>query len=139
MNCIKERFNQKDYQIYVHPQEIMIKPFKEQDWEDELEIVIQNYDVNEFNVSLLKTQVLLLPQIAKFCGLNSKMQLLEMIALFQKLDTIKRMLVAEVIKLVKLILVMPATNAVSERSFWSCKRIKTSLCSTITNKWFTIL
>ena len=50
-----------------------------------------------------------------------------MIVLFQKLDTIKRMLVAEVIKLVKLILVMPATNAVSERSFSSLKRIKTYL------------
>ena len=38
-----------------------------------------------------------------------------MIALFQKLDTIKKMLVAKVIKLVKLILVMPDSNAVSER------------------------
>ena len=46
-----------------------------------------------------------------------------MIALFQKLDTIKRMLVAEVIKLVKLILV--ASEAVSEISFLSLKRIKT--------------
>ena len=56
-----------------------------------------------------------------------------MIALFQKLDTIKRMLVAEVIKLVKLILLMPATNAVSKRSFSSLKRIKTCLHSAITN------
>ena len=55
------------------------------------------------------------------------MQFSEMIVLFQKLDTIKRMLVAEVIKLVKLILVMPATNTVSERSFSSLKRIKTYL------------
>ena len=53
------------------------------------------------------------------------MQLLQVIFLFQKLDTIKKNLVAEVIKLVKLILVMPATNAVSERSFSSLKKIKT--------------
>ena len=39
------------------------------------------------------------------------------------------MLVAEVIKLLKLILVMPATNAVSERSFSSLKRIETYLRS----------
>ena len=38
-----------------------------------------------------------------------------MIALFQKLDTTEKMLVTEVIKLVKLILVMPASNTVSER------------------------
>ena len=37
------------------------------------------------------------------------MQLSEMTVLFQKLDTIKKMLVAELIKLV-----MPASNVVSE-------------------------
>ena len=35
--CIKDRFNQTDYQIYVHPQEILIKAFIEQDWEDDLQ------------------------------------------------------------------------------------------------------
>ena len=53
------------------------------------------------------------------------MQLSQITALFQKLDTIKRMLVKEVIKLVKLVLVMPVTNAVSKISFSSLKRIKT--------------
>ena len=80
---------------------------------------IRNYGVNEFNVLSLKTQLILLFEIAKFYGLDCRMQLSEMIALFQKLDTIKRMLVAEVIKLVKLVSVMPVTNAVSERSFLS--------------------
>ena len=37
-------------QIYVHLQEILIKAFKEQDWENDLQIVIQNYGVNEFDV-----------------------------------------------------------------------------------------
>ena len=84
---------------------------------------IRNYGVNEFNVPSLKTQLILLFEIAKFYGLDSRMQLSEMIALFKKLDTSKRMLVAEVIKLVKLVSVMPATNAVSERSFLSLKKI----------------
>ena len=61
------------------------------------------------------------------------MQLSEMIPLFKKLGTIKRMLVAEVIKLVKLILVMPATNDVSGRSFSSLKRIKNYVHSVATN------
>ena len=43
-----------DYQIYVDLQEILIKVIKEQDWEDDLQIVIQNYDVNKFDVPLLK-------------------------------------------------------------------------------------
>ena len=59
--------------------------------------------------------LLLLREIAKFYGLDSRMQLSEMIALFQKLGTIKEILVAEVIKLVKSILVMPVSCTVSER------------------------
>ena len=55
------------------------------------------------------------------------------IALFQKLDTVKRMLVTEAVKLVKLILAMPATNGGRKRSFSSLKRIKTYLRLTITN------
>ena len=47
------------------------------------------------------------------------MRLSEMIALFQKLGTIKKMLVAEVIKLIELILVIPTSNAVSEIMFVS--------------------
>ena len=43
------------------------------------------------------------------------------------------MLVAKVIKLVKLILIMSATNSVSELSFSFLKRIKTFLRSTTTN------
>ena len=90
INCIKNHFNQTDYQTYAHLQEILIKAFKEQDWEDDFQIVIQNYGANEFDVPSLKTQLLLLPEIAKFYGLNSRMKLLKMIALFQKLDTILR-------------------------------------------------
>ena len=63
-----------------------------------MQIVIQNHGVNEFYVSSLKTQLLLLSELAKFCGLDSRMQISEMIPLFQELDTIKRMLVAEVIE-----------------------------------------
>ena len=56
-----------------------------------------------------------------------------MIVLFKKPDTIKSMLVAKVIKLVKLILIMSATNSVSELSFSFLKIIKTYLRSTTTN------
>ena len=101
----------------MHLQEILIKAFNEQNWEDDLQIVIQNYGVNEVDVPSLKAQLLFLPETAKSYVLNSRIQLSEMIALFKKIDTIKRMLVAEVMKLVKLIVIMPATNAVNEKSF----------------------
>ena len=43
-------------------------------------------------------------------------------------------LYSEVIKLLKIILVMPATNAISERSFSQLRRIKTYLRSTMTQQ-----
>ena len=100
-----------------------------------MQIVIQNYGLNEFDIPSLTTQLLLLPEIAKSYGLDSRLQLSEMIALFQKLDTIKTMLVAKVIKLVKLILITLATNTLRERSFSSLKRIETYLHSETTNNW----
>ena len=54
----------------MYLQEILINTFKERDWEDDLQIVIQNYGVNEFDVPSIKTQLLLLPEIAKFYGLG---------------------------------------------------------------------
>ena len=62
-----------------------------------------------------------------------------MIALFKKLDTIKKILVAEVIKLLKLILIMPVTNALNKISFLFLKRIKTYICSTTNNNWLNYL
>ena len=130
INSIKDRFNQTDYEIHLHLQDILIKAFKKQDWSDDLQIFIQNHVVNELDVLSLKSQLVFLPKTATFYGLDSRMKLLETIALFKKLDTIIRMSVAEVIKLVKLILIMPATNDVSKRSFSFLKRIKIYLHST---------
>ena len=135
INCIKDSFNETDYRIYLHLKEILVKALKEQIREDDLQIVIQNYGVNEFDVLSLKALLLFLPETAEFYGLGSRMQLSGMIALFKKLDTIKRMLVAEVIKLVKLVLIMPATNTVSESSSSLFKITKTYLRSTATNNW----
>ena len=57
----------------MHFQEIVIKGFKEQDWDDDLQIVIQNYGIDEFDVASLKAQLLFLPETAKFYGLDSRM------------------------------------------------------------------
>ena len=48
------------------------------------------------------------------------------------MSTAKRELLSEVGVLLKLLLVMPASNAVSERSFSSLRRLKTYLPSTMT-------
>ena len=54
----------------------------------------------------------------------------ELLDAFRNLDKAKRRLLSEVMKVVKLIVVLPATNAVSERSFSALKRVKTYIRST---------
>ena len=49
----------------------------------------------------------------------------------QQLTSAQKVLISEVILLAKLILVMPATNATSERSFSALRRMKTYLRSTM--------
>ena len=51
----------------------------------------------------------------------------------KNLSTQKRFLFSEVIKLIKTILIAPATNTISERSFSTLKRVKTSIRSTVTD------
>ena len=69
---------------------ILIKAFNKKDWEADLHIIKQNYDVNEFEVPSLKAQLLLLPNIAKLYGRDSRMQFSEMTALFKKLDILRK-------------------------------------------------
>ena len=56
----------------------------------------------------------------------------EVIKMIRSLSQSNKLLLSEVVKIMKLLLVMPATNAVSERSFSALKRIKTYLRSTTT-------
>ena len=58
------------------------------------------------------------------------MDVKDIIDFFQKLESPEKLLLSEVIKVVKILLVMPATNAISERSFSVLKRVKTYLRST---------
>ena len=74
----------------------------------------------------LKTQLHLL-----HTGSDKSLTDLESIITYLKtLDKVEREYFSEVVKVVKLILVMPATNAVSERSFSALRRLKSWLRTT---------
>ena len=59
----------------------------------------------------------------------------ELVKFLQGLTAADRRLMAQLVILAKLMLVMPATNAVSERSFSALKRVKTNLRGTAKEKW----
>ena len=74
----------------------------------------------------LRTQLSLLSsQVPSTCSLKDIIQYLRVFS------PDERQVLSQVVKLVKLILVNPATNALSERSFSALRRIKTYLRSTM--------
>lgn len=59
--------------------------------------------------------------------------------IFSDIQREKFELFGEIIKILKLIFVPPATNTTSERSFSALKRLKTSLRSTVSQIWTNML
>ena len=81
-------------------------------------------------MDLLQTQLLLLPSVFEdVVPLNIH----EIFRKAREMSKPKKSFISEVIVLLKLIMVAPATNAQSERIFSKMKRIKTYLRSTMTN------
>ena len=81
----------------------------------------------------LKGQLLLLPQTAESVGFyTSEVDVIDLVTFMQSLHMSRRKLLGEISDLGKLLLVMPATNAVGERSFSALRRRgKTYLSSTM--------
>lgn len=116
--------------MYINLQEILLKAANGHDYSTELQTVTDFYG-DDFDPVQLCTQLQLLTQHFGSVG-NDKIGFKEIVAHFQSLSTAKCTLFSQVIVLVSSVLVMPATNAASERSFFSLRRVKSYLKSTIT-------
>ncbi|XP_068725038.1 zinc finger MYM-type protein 1-like isoform X1 [Montipora capricornis] len=128
--CIATRFEQKDFKIYLNIQELLLKSFASEPCDTELAEVVKMYseDLDSFK---LKGQLLLLPQTAESMGFDtSEFDVNDLVTFLQSLDSSRRKLLSEISTLGKLLLVLSATNAVSERSFSALKRVNTYLRST---------
>ena len=124
VNCVQRRFDQPDFQTYVHLQEVFLKTIKGEPVEEHFR-ELESFYSTDFNVLSLKPQLEVLPNVVESMGFNrSTFSVSDLVRFLQKLDPANKLLLSEVVKLGKLMLVMPATNAVSERSFSALKRLK---------------
>ena len=80
-------------------------------------------------------QLELLPSIAASLGCEklTHFATADLVSLLQKFDQSHKILLSEVVKVGKLMQVMPTTNATNERSFSALKIVKTYLRSTTTD------
>ena len=125
IKAITDRFNQPDFQKYITLQELIFNAIKGKNYRQELSL-IKNLYGDDFNYDILEAQLDLLHEIVQISINNTK----RLIESFRALPKSKGLLINEVIKVIKLIIVLPAINAISERSFSALKLVKTYLRST---------
>ena len=114
--------------MYSHIQNLLLKAANDQKYLKEYNIICEIYK-DDWDTFSLQAQLKLLPQFVK----GSNLSLSELSNSFRALPASKQSISAEAFKLTKLILVAPATNAISERSFSALKRLKTKMRSTMYN------
>ena len=127
ISCIKERSSQEEFQKYVMLQEVLQKGARKQSFNVELEQVMKFYQ-SDFDVSLLKTQLNVFEEdIPEITDLNFT----DVVKYLNSLHPGTKQLLSEVFSLAKLIMVCPATDPLSKRSFSALRRAKTYLQNTI--------
>ena len=124
-STIKERFEQKGFQMLQKLERVLT--IKEPQQVDIIKDVVSFYGADLNNADCLQTQLNALHTAA---GSETTLTDVESVVTYLKsLNSVEKQYYSEVIKVV--ILVMPATNAVSERSFSALHRLKTWLRTTV--------
>ena len=120
---LRDRFDQPDFGTYKQSEDLLLKAANGHSHTDELESVLSVYG-DDIDRQKLVAQLAILQ--SEFKGEHVKC--LNDIVEFLKVQTAPmQALFSEIVTLTRLLLVMPATNAVSERSFSAMRVIKNYL------------
>lgn len=132
INCIFNRFDQPGYKIYSSLENILLKSCRNEGIEDIMNEVCAFYK-NDFDKDLLCTQLQTFSAHFQknYVGEVSTSTIFDLKKYFSSLSTSQVDLISQVSRLMQLVLVMPATNATSERSFSALRRVKSYLRSTM--------
>ena len=135
INCIKDRFDQPGYRIYSSLVTLLLKACKKEPLEDDLETVCTFYK-DDFDRELLSMQLqtfgVHIQQTQELQ--SSSLAITDVKKMFLSLSEGQKSLLSQVKRLLQLILVMPATNSTSERSFSALRRVKSYLRATMTQE-----
>ena len=135
VNTIQDRFDQPGYRIYNSLETLLLRACKQEDFEDILQKVCKFYK-DDFDQEILHTHLQTFGvhfqqvQDHPLEG-NTKFTIFDIKEYFLSLSHGQLSLISSVKRLLQLILVMPATNASSERSFSALRRVKSYLRTTM--------
>ena len=130
-NCVQERFDQPRYWIYQSLQTLLIKASKREEFQENLDDICAFYH-DDFEKELLQSQL-------QTFGIHFQtveepavqISIFDLKRYFLSLSPGQASLLSRVRRLLQLILVIPATNATSERSFSALRRLKNYLRTTM--------
>ena len=125
---ISQRFNQPGYSIYKNLENLLVYAANRKPFDEHLCAVLNHYGDDLASCQLSGQLQILGAYFAEHC---EPVYLHDCIQALQNMSATQKELLSEVCKLARLILVMPATNASSERSFSSMRRLKTYLQNTM--------
>ena len=125
VSCIKNRFDQDDFEMYALCEQLLVKAANKESFTTEFE-KITNFYADDFKPNALETQLKTLPFTLPLGASNAE-TFRDVLKQVKGLSKGQKLLIGEVVKLLKLVIVMPATNAVSERSFSAMRRLYTYL------------
>ena len=113
--------------MYKNLEQLITKAVTQNSFDYELKYVAEFYgdDVDKNNLAILATD---------YPHIHTLPSIFAIIDYFKSLSPAKKHLMDQVCTVLKLILIMPATNATSERSFSALRRLKTYLRSSMSQQ-----
>ena len=131
-NCVKTRFDQPGFKVFRNVEELLVKGVQTDfgNYCDEFSFVTEFYKT-DIKKDALKVQ---LETMRTYFERQERddIRLNDIVDYLRILEAPMRAIYSEVVTLVRILLVIPATNATSERTFSALRRIKTYLRSTMT-------
>ena len=111
IQCINDRFDQPGYKMYSGLETLLLKGCKQLDYQHKLDLVKSLYD-KDLNYQNLEIQFQTIASSVK-----DDLSLSGIVSYLKTLSSAARSIYSEIVTLVEVILVMPATNATSEQTF----------------------
>ena len=132
---ITERFDQPGYKVYQNLEALVLKVCGGEKYDEHLDFVCEFYG-EDFDKDLLKVQLSLFHTLVTEgdqCK-DSDLTIHNIVRVLANLSIGQQVALSQIFILMKLLLVMPATNATSERSFSTLRRIKSYLRATMSQE-----
>ena len=132
IQAVTERFDQPGYRVIQNLEECQLNARLGQDYSEQLDFVCSFYG-QDLNKHQLTAQLSLLK--ATFDEIDPSQKdittMHEMVKVLSDMPQAQKIALSQVFIIFKLLVIIPATNATSERSFSALRRVKTYLRSTM--------